>query len=269
MFGSTGVMISKCNPIPSGPTPMTLTVASVASFLFFSLSTYLSFLFAIKTNAIWSAAVCRGSFWMHGQNVLGDVLKMDEKLSDACPWETVVLLPRSNKYKLEETQAGSNERIEAPKVTYLFTEQTASMYVEYKVVKINRHGTRQERILGIDREKIYNLLPRMELIDESIDEEGGEHSASDSQTRGGLLSVSLGSKGGRSKTTKKRAREIKEVHRCRVSNDSLSVACLVYKDGSTYYFDFSDQDKCAEAIARINFLMGLNKVSEVMSESVN
>ena len=97
---------------------------------------------------------------MHGQNVLGDVLKMDDKLSEACPWETVVLLPRSNKYKLEETdfQAGSNERQEAPKVTYLFTEQTASMYVEYKVVKVNRHGTRQERILGIDREKIYNLL---------------------------------------------------------------------------------------------------------------
>ena len=32
----------------------------------------------------------------------------------------------------------------------------ASMYEEFPVVKINRRGARQHRILGIDQIKIYN-----------------------------------------------------------------------------------------------------------------
>ena len=48
-------------------------------------------------------------------------------------------------------------------MTYLFTEQTASMYVEYSVAKVNMWGKRQERVLGVDREKIYNLLPRLQI----------------------------------------------------------------------------------------------------------
>ena len=39
-------------------------------------------------------------------------------------------------------------------------EYTASQYVEFNVVKINRHGSRQHRIVGIDRDKIYNLPPQ-------------------------------------------------------------------------------------------------------------
>ena len=197
---------------------------------------------------------------MHEQNVLGEVLRMEDKISEVCAWETVVLLPRSSRHKLEDTesQSASNQRKEKPPVTYLFTEQTASMYVEYNVVKVNRHGTRQERILGIDREKIYNLLPRLQL-EGSLDGEMefGDESVGESPSPSRLL-VSQGSRGNNSKQTKKRARQIKHVHECSVSLDDLSVASLVYKDGSTYHFDFSSEDKCAEAVARINFLIDLN-----------
>eukprot|EP01012_Entosiphon_sulcatum_P002465 TRINITY_DN1051_c0_g1_i1.p1 TRINITY_DN1051_c0_g1~~TRINITY_DN1051_c0_g1_i1.p1 ORF type:complete len:539 (-),score=106.06 TRINITY_DN1051_c0_g1_i1:862-2478(-) len=42
----------------------------------------------------------------------------------------------------------------------LYTEYDASKYQEFHVIKINKYGTRQERLLGIDREKIYNMLPK-------------------------------------------------------------------------------------------------------------
>ena len=37
-------------------------------------------------------------------------------------------------------------------------EASASRYTEYTVIKINKFGSRQARILGIDREKIYNMM---------------------------------------------------------------------------------------------------------------
>eukprot|EP00756_Hemistasia_phaeocysticola_P012946 Hpha_TRINITY_DN15240_c2_g1::TRINITY_DN15240_c2_g1_i1::g.66129::m.66129 len=37
-------------------------------------------------------------------------------------------------------------------------EATASRYTEYDVVKINKYNSRQDRKLGIDRDKIYNMM---------------------------------------------------------------------------------------------------------------
>ena len=59
-------------------------------------------------------------------------------------------------------------------------------------------------------------------------------------------------------TTKKRTREVKQVAKCKVTEEKDEVACLIYKDGSRYYFEFSNEDTCAEAVARINYLMGLS-----------
>ena len=40
---------------------------------------------------------------------------------------------------------------------FVFSDVTAAQYKEFSVVKINKHGKRQQRILGIDRERFYNL----------------------------------------------------------------------------------------------------------------
>eukprot|EP01006_Ploeotia_vitrea_P006877 TRINITY_DN15131_c0_g1_i1.p1 TRINITY_DN15131_c0_g1~~TRINITY_DN15131_c0_g1_i1.p1 ORF type:complete len:524 (+),score=95.90 TRINITY_DN15131_c0_g1_i1:24-1595(+) len=45
-------------------------------------------------------------------------------------------------------------------VGVIFTEYEASKYQQFLVTKINKYGTRQERLLGIDREKIYNMMPK-------------------------------------------------------------------------------------------------------------
>eukprot|EP01062_Namystynia_karyoxenos_P051926 TRINITY_DN4111_c2_g1_i1.p1 TRINITY_DN4111_c2_g1~~TRINITY_DN4111_c2_g1_i1.p1 ORF type:complete len:579 (+),score=192.49 TRINITY_DN4111_c2_g1_i1:98-1738(+) len=37
-------------------------------------------------------------------------------------------------------------------------EAKASRYTEYDVVKINKYGSRQDRVLGVDRDKIYNMM---------------------------------------------------------------------------------------------------------------
>ena len=217
----------------------------------------------------------RSEFWMHqGGAQLGDVLDADARVSDTVPWQTVVLLPRTSKYSLEtkhDKQGEEGRSASKPKVTYLFTEQTATMYVEYAVVKVNRYGKRQERVLGIDREQIYNLLPRVQLEEEDPDDparseeeplSAGELLAAKS-LRGEDGSKSLAAKMSRgllqssTSETKKRVRRVAQVKECGVSEESHAIARLCYQDGSTYKFEFESADKCAEAVARINYLVNL------------
>eukprot|EP00762_Andalucia_godoyi_P006954 ANDGO_08306.mRNA.1 Ras-interacting protein RIP3 len=43
---------------------------------------------------------------------------------------------------------------------FFFSEFTASQYSEYRVVKVNKYGQHQERRLGIDRDNLYNMVPK-------------------------------------------------------------------------------------------------------------
>lgn len=65
-----------------------------------------------------------------------------------------------------------------------FDEFSASMYKEFDVVKVNRHGFRQLRKMGIDRDKIYNLAPKAVADGESAKKGAGLF--------GGLLSSKSG-----------------------------------------------------------------------------
>ena len=49
--------------------------------------------------------------------------------------------------------------LQARDTDFIFSDVTASRYKEYQVVKVNKRGVRQDRILGIDRQKIYNIAP--------------------------------------------------------------------------------------------------------------
>jgi len=42
---------------------------------------------------------------------------------------------------------------------YFFSPAIVAQYVQYSVIKINKYGKRQERIMGIDSERITNCLP--------------------------------------------------------------------------------------------------------------
>ncbi|KAJ4462742.1 hypothetical protein PAPYR_759 [Paratrimastix pyriformis] len=43
---------------------------------------------------------------------------------------------------------------------FVFSEVTASQYKEYTVIKINKYGLRQERVLGLDCDKVYNIVAK-------------------------------------------------------------------------------------------------------------
>jgi hypothetical protein len=42
-------------------------------------------------------------------------------------------------------------------------EEEAKAYQQFEVVKINKFGTRQQRVLGVDSERVYNMRPTSEM----------------------------------------------------------------------------------------------------------
>jgi len=48
---------------------------------------------------------------------------------------------------------------------FVFTQETACTYSEYKVVKTNERGRKQKRIMGIDKTTIYNKKKSTRRID--------------------------------------------------------------------------------------------------------
>eukprot|EP01027_Heterolobosea_sp_BB2_P009512 GEZU01014007.1.p1 GENE.GEZU01014007.1~~GEZU01014007.1.p1 ORF type:complete len:256 (-),score=103.62 GEZU01014007.1:118-885(-) len=50
--------------------------------------------------------------------------------------------------------SGVNEK------SFFFTNETASQYKEFEVIKVNKYSQRQERILGINKDKLYNMIPK-------------------------------------------------------------------------------------------------------------
>jgi len=65
-----------------------------------------------------------------------------------------------------EAEEEADEPDEAPEDDdgrgVLYTEYDASKYQEFHVIKINKWGVRQPRILGVDRSTVYNMMPKRE-----------------------------------------------------------------------------------------------------------
>ena len=134
-----------------------------------------------------------------------------------------------------------------------FNELTASRYTEYAVVKVNRHGTRQARILGVDRDKVYNLPPR--AIRVALRDTGagaGVGAAAFLEREDRALATGV---------TKKQSRLIADVQSINIARGCPVAASVVYReaDGSsrTYSLEFESAEVCAELTARIRFLMSL------------
>ena len=126
-----------------------------------------------------------------------------------------------------------------------FTELTASNYVEYDIVKVNRHGTKQRRILGVDRDKIYNLQPK-----------NGKKVRQMSITAATLLDP-------QDVETKRRFHRIADVKRVAVVRGAPRAAYIVFQGGlgegePAYTYEFEDAEVCVECVARIQFLVALS-----------
>ena len=123
--------------------------------------------------------------------------------------------------------------------SFFFTDMTALQYKEYTVIKINRHGTRQKRTMGIDGDRIYNIIGR------------------------GVGSF-MAKKG-----TKKPFKFIRDVDSVvRVENAPRPAFSIVYNENgeaTKYLYEVSEKDpaECAktvaEIVAKIRYLVRMHK----------
>ena len=124
-------------------------------------------------------------------------------------------------------QAGEKEQD-----IFVFSEFTAGQYKEYDVIKENQHGVKQHRIMGIDREKIYNMLPKQQT---------------------GFLGA---------KAAKKPARLIEDLEKVEFNEADPTEFILHFRENnaenSKYRYE-SKNGQTREIVAKLEFLMQLNK----------
>jgi len=105
---------------------------------------------------------------------------------------------------------------------------------EWKIIKTNRNGKRQERVLGIDGSKIYNSkrLDKQRVL------------ASSQVTH--------------------RERDILEVKTIEISGNDNKSFKIKYKEASKGEHEYTceTQQQCQEIVGKVQFIMGLNKQKE-------
>ena len=149
-------------------------------------------------------------------------------------------------------------------------EFAASRYVEYNVVKINRHGSRQQRVIGIDRDKVYNMPPQHCL----------------GMTTAGLLTGAAGlgeakamlkhgstkimstvmlmgkAKAGAANDTKKKWRYIRDISSVGFRGDSKRSLEVAFhgklRELHSYIYEFESTAECTDVLMRISFLTELH-----------
>jgi hypothetical protein len=128
----------------------------------------------------------------------------------------------------------------------LFSDLTASQHKEYHVIKLRGTSgvTREGRVLGIDRERILNLLPR-----------GGNGGGSvGSGLLGGIFERT---------TTSKPVHYIRDVQLLQVDEDDnrrFHIAYINPQGGlDRYEFEADSPLECAEIVAKINHLIALHQ----------
>ena len=143
-------------------------------------------------------------------------------------------------------------------------EMKVAAYVEYDVVKLNRHGTRQPRVLAVDRDRVYNLPPRKLVSHDALSSGASDYDsgAPGADRRPSLLSLST-SRG--EERTKKRARLVRDIVevgavpgrprmlRIAYRNDTSGTAAGGL-DAAAYEFELTKESECAELVARLQFL---------------
>jgi hypothetical protein len=114
----------------------------------------------------------------------------------------------------------------------VLTEAVAGAYKEFAVVKINKYGVKQERVMGIDRDQVHNMLR-----------------AGDG---GGLFG---------SRKVKKQSRNITDIVRV-VAGDRPNVVIIEFREGAdrlAYTYECRSRADAAEITERLQFLIGLSR----------
>ena len=125
---------------------------------------------------------------------------------------------------------------------FIYSNITAGAYTTYDVIKTNSNGRRQARVMGIDQDHIYNLMPNEEKT----------------QTKGrGVLP---------SRTVKRALRNMDEVETVEVDAAGPPGAFrVVFREGTKlniYQFEALDPRTAREIVAKIKYLSDKAKEDE-------
>eukprot|EP00735_Rhodelphis_limneticus_P008910 TRINITY_DN2380_c0_g1::TRINITY_DN2380_c0_g1_i1::g.20662::m.20662 TRINITY_DN2380_c0_g1::TRINITY_DN2380_c0_g1_i1::g.20662 ORF type:complete len:525 (+),score=115.07,sp/Q9Y0C9/RIP3_DICDI/29.17/3e-07,SIN1/PF05422.7/7.9e-08,Peptidase_M16/PF00675.15/0.33,Peptidase_M16/PF00675.15/8.1e+03 TRINITY_DN2380_c0_g1_i1:98-1672(+) len=140
---------------------------------------------------------------------------------------------------------------------FFFSEATASQYKEYIVYKVRSSGRKDRRIMGIDRERVYNsYVPPWR-----------ERDTNNPGNRGTIMK-SLARAMAKSGTTKNPSRKISDIRSIELVADKPARFVLVYDEVTAveskglrqdvYEFEAEDGPRvAAEIVAKIKYLMQL------------
>ena len=119
---------------------------------------------------------------------------------------------------------------------YIFNENTAGVYQEFDVVKINKFGNKQERTLGIDMYNLYNDMPK------------------NKKNTSGLFNFHS--------KTKKPLRKIKDIQECGVISDNSFFIIICDSDENNgireLKYEVKNKNIRNEILAKINYLLKMN-----------
>lgn len=119
----------------------------------------------------------------------------------------------------------------------LLNEITGTTYKEYEIVKITRHGTRQQRILGLDRYYMYN--EHLKNARKFINTIPPETLAKASTVSVPIVDV----------------KDIRKVQRVKDSNTRFTVHCVIEGNAKAFNYDAKRAGEASEIIARLNYLI--------------
>jgi len=118
---------------------------------------------------------------------------------------------------------------------FFFTNQTAVKHQEYKVIKVNKFGVKQERVMGIDDKKITNSIP------------------DDNNTKG-------------TEKVKRPERGIEEVSKCWLGTGARNAQFFIEFQDQTYRYEAPQAE---EIVAKINYLLKMQQEDRERVHRVN
>lgn len=108
---------------------------------------------------------------------------------------------------------------------FLFIDVTAAVYQEWNIIKKNKFGRMQARVIGIDGQKIYN-----------------------SKRENGIRNTS---------SVSRAQRDISSIRKVEVHDDDARAFRITYKEDEEFDIDYycDSVRECAEIVAKISYLV--------------
>lgn len=156
-----------------------------------------------------------------------------------------------NQDPLTDQQPASGHRKEED---FLFGSISAAKYQEFNVIKINKRGKRQSRVLGIDGFNIYNIRKARAKEDSSNVGAAAIGGSFEKKKTGSFIADFLTKK---LLGDKRKARPINSIIDIKKVKDNSSAIEIVFVEKNTtkgIVYECLSRDNQSEIIAKINFL---------------